>query len=41
MLLQKRVVRHATYPWLLYEPMLARDQERIAILDYIYTYNDV
>jgi hypothetical protein len=40
-LLHKRAVMHAAYPDLSYGPMLQRDQERIANLNWIYNRNDV
>ena len=41
MLVHKRAVRHAAFPRLQYGLMLARDQERIANLNYIFNFNDV
>ena len=40
-MVQKRAVRHAAFPRVSYGPMLQRDQERIANLNYIYNSNDV
>ena len=40
-LVHKRAVRRAAFPPITYGPMLARDQERIANLNYIYNCNDV
>ena len=40
-LVHKRAVRRAAFPRVTYGPMLARDQERIANLNYIYNCNDV
>ncbi|XP_071681491.1 uncharacterized protein [Lolium perenne] len=40
-MVHKRAVRHAAFPRVSYGPMLQRDQERIANLNYIYNSNDV
>jgi hypothetical protein len=41
LLLHKRAVMRAVFPQVIYGPMLQRDQERIANLNYIYNKNDV
>jgi hypothetical protein len=41
LLLHKRAIMHAAFPQVSYGPMLQRDQERIANLNYIYNRNDV
>jgi hypothetical protein len=41
LLLHKRAVMRAAYPQVSYGPMLQRDQERIANLNWIYIKNDV
>ena len=41
MLVHKRVVRRNSKPMIIYDPMLARDMERMANLNYIYNCNDV
>jgi hypothetical protein len=41
LLLHKRAVMHAAFPQVSYGPMLQRDQERIANLNWIYNRNDV
>jgi hypothetical protein len=41
LLLHKRAVMRAAYPDVSYGPMLQRDQERIANLNWIYNRNDV
>jgi hypothetical protein len=41
LLLHKRTVMHAVFSQVSYGPMLQRDQERIANLNYIYNRNDV
>jgi hypothetical protein len=41
LLLHKRAVMRAAFPQVSYGPLLQRDQERIANLNYIYNRNDV
>ena len=41
MLVHKRVVRHNSKPVIRHGPMLSRDSERMANLNYIYNINDV
>ena len=41
MLVHMRALRRAAFPCVTYGPMLARDQERISNLNYIYICNDV
>ena len=41
LLIHKIVVRRTSFPMLTYGPMFARDQERIANLNYMYNNNEV